>query len=842
MPDHDVFLSYHWRDHSVVEALALRLRDAGLNVFLDRWYLTPGTHWLQALESALARCGAVAVCTGSEMGPWQQREAYSALERQVAADRQGQRFPVIPVLLPGSEAPLGFLSQNTWVDLRDGLDDPLRLTILAKAIRGEAPGPELQASIEQVTAAVCPYRGLLYFREEDSPFFFGREAPTASLIEAVNRQEFVAVVGASGSGKSSLVRAGLVPALRRQRDVNWEIVTLFPGDRPLYNLAAALLPLLEPDIGEVAALLEIKRLAQALRDGNILLRDVVQRALLKQPGTQRLLLVVDQWEELFTLNEDVDDRQRFIDGLLEATRNSPLSAVLTLRGDFFGRAVTSHRQLADRLQGAQVNLGPMQEGELRQAVVEPAKRLGLEFEPNLVELILEQALGEPGHLPLLEFVLRGLWEKRQGRLMHRAAYDAMGQLEGAIAARAEALFDSLTRNDPQAEQRIRSIVLRLVRPGEGEQDTRRRAALTDFDAPAVKLIRRLADDRLLVSSAPSTTEAPKVEVAHEALILHWARLREWVRADRDFMAWRQRTGDQAQEWDRLGRTADLALRGLPLAQARAWLNRRRADLSDLECDFIRAGARRRNLFLATVAGTSIVSVAVIVYFAVAANAERQRAELARDDAEGLVEYMVYDLRDALAPVGRLDLMAGINQRVDDYYGRVGDAGSQQIQRRRMSAANNQGDTLLAQGKLDAARQTYGQALAIAERLAQADPSNTQWQRDLSVSHEKLGDVEVAAGKLDAARKAYERALAIRERLAQADPSNTEWQRDLSVSYRQLGNVDSKQSKAGEALAMFERSAVIAERLATLDPSNATWKNDLEWVRGRVASLRAGAKR
>jgi predicted negative regulator of RcsB-dependent stress response len=460
---------------------------------------------------------------------------------------------------------------------------------------------------------------------------------------------------------------------------------------------------------------------------------------------------------------------------------------------------------------------------------------------GLVELILEQALGEPGHLPLLEFMLRELWEKRQGRLMHRAAYDAMGQLEGAIAARAEALFDTLTRNDPQADQCIRSIVLRLVRPGEGEQDTRRRAALTDFDAPAIKLIQRLADDRLLVSSAGSTSEASVVEVAHEALILHWARLREWVDADRDFMAWRQRASDQAREWDRLGRTADLLLRGLPLAQARAWVKRRRADLSELERDFIRVGAQRRNRFLGTVAGTSFVAGFVIVYFAVAANAERRRAELAREDAEGLIEYMVYDLRDALAPVGRLDLMGGINRRVDAYYGRVGDAGSQKIQRQRMSASNNQGNTLLAQGKLDAARKAYEQAQAIAERLAKADSTNTEWQRDLSVSYNKLGNVEVAAGKLDAARKAYEQALVIRERLAKADPSNTQWQRDLSVSYNTLGDVEVAAGKLDAARKAYEQDLVIAERLAKWDPTNATWKNDLEWVKGRVASLRTGAK-
>ena len=186
MAQFDVFLSYHWRDHAQVEALAQRLRSSGLHVFLDRWYLTPGTNWLKALETTLANCQAVAVCIGAEMGTWQLREQYSALERQAAAERNGALFPVIPVLLPGSEPPLGFLRQNTWIDLRPQLDDPTCFAALTKAIRGEPPGPDLRPAVEQALAQVCPYRGLLYFREEDAEFFFGREASTHSSPQPSN--------------------------------------------------------------------------------------------------------------------------------------------------------------------------------------------------------------------------------------------------------------------------------------------------------------------------------------------------------------------------------------------------------------------------------------------------------------------------------------------------------------------------------------------------------------------------------------------------------------------------------------------------------------------------------
>jgi ABC-type multidrug transport system fused ATPase/permease subunit len=220
----DVFLSYHWRDHVQVEALARRLREQNLSVFLDRWYLTPGQSWPKALETELARCRAVAVCIGQgEMGPWQQREQYLALEQQVAAEPQGRSFPVIPVLLPGAEPPLGFLSQNTWVDFRAHVDDPVLLHTLVNAIHGQPPGPDAQEAVRETLATICPYRGLLYFREEDAPFFFGREAAITQLASAVQQHHLVAVVGASGSGKSSVVRAGLVPELRKSRERVWEV-------------------------------------------------------------------------------------------------------------------------------------------------------------------------------------------------------------------------------------------------------------------------------------------------------------------------------------------------------------------------------------------------------------------------------------------------------------------------------------------------------------------------------------------------------------------------------------------------------------------------------------------
>ena len=313
---YDVFCSYSWRDRTAVEAVAQALQRQGLKVFLDRWYLVPGRAWPRALEEILASCRAVAVFVGPQgLGDWQQREAYLALNRK-------DTTPVIPVLLPGADPALGFLSLHTWVDLRPGLDDPLSLEILHQAIRGEPPGSDLRDRVQATRAAVCPYRGLRPFREEDAPFFFGREEFVDRLTEAVSRQTLVALVGASGCGKSSVARAGLIPRLRSQEGSGlvWETVTLLPGDRPLHALAAALLPLLEPEMTEVDRLAEVNKLAAYLQTGDLALRDVVARVLAKQPGTDRLLLVADQWEELYTLTREEEPRRRFLDEILQATQ------------------------------------------------------------------------------------------------------------------------------------------------------------------------------------------------------------------------------------------------------------------------------------------------------------------------------------------------------------------------------------------------------------------------------------------------------------------------------------------------------------------------------------------
>jgi WD40 repeat protein len=574
MPSFDVFVSYNRANQDAVERLGRALRARGLTVFIDRWYLVAGQSWPETLEQHLSDCRAVAVCIGaSGIGAWQQREHYKALDRQ--AHEPG--FPVIPVLLPGADDPaLGFLGLNTWVDLRQGLEDGVSIDILARSIRGLPPSDEAALTTDP-RAAICPYRGLFPFREEDASFFIGREDFTATLIEKVRSSSLVAVVGASGSGKSSVVRAGLVPALRRDAHNHvWEVLTLTPGPTPLHALLAALSPPPE-DMSRAARLAHIEGDVALVREHGLTIDAFARDILSEQPGSDRLLLVVDQWEEFYTQAKSMNDRQRFLDLILQATADGSVTVVLGLRGDFYGRALED-RAFADRLQNAVVNLGPMRPEELKRAVIEPAAKVGLGFEDGLVDRILEDVGSEPGNLPLLEFLLTELWAKRERGLLTHGAYAAIGGVRGAIATRAEGELEKLT---PEQREALRRVMIRLVTPGEGQADMRARAQVPS--GAAAEAIRLFADARLLTTGFDEATGHETLEVSHEALIREWSTYRGWVDAEREFLRTVERVKTAMRAWaeEPTDKDSRLLAPGRPLEEARELLSRPHALIDDI---------------------------------------------------------------------------------------------------------------------------------------------------------------------------------------------------------------------------------------------------------------------
>lgn len=579
---YDAFLSYSSLDRPVVLKVADALKDRDCTCFLDQWYLTPGLDWVTALEKALAASRSVAVFLGSnELGRWQQRELAWALDQQA----DNGRFPVIPILLPGCQPPLGFLRQLMWIDLRDDPCNAAQLDRLVAAIRGETITAEGQPRPQ---ATVCPYRGLLHFREEDAAFFFGRDTYIQQLVALVERRNLVAVVGASGIGKSSVVRAGLVPELRkRDRRPVWEIVTMVPGEKPLDRLADALLPLVEPQLSGTDLIRKAHAVATDLRKAELPLWRLVEAAWKAQQGSDRLLLVVDQWEELYRECKDSDSRQRFVEELLAATASarSPLSVVFTVRSDFYGELLQD-RQLLDRLLDAKVDLGPMTTQELRQAITQPAEAVGLTFQDGLVDRLLADACEEPGYLPLLEFALEGLWQRSDGGRLTHQAYEKLGRLSGAIAARAETVFSELTATEQAAAP---GLFRRLVHAGtKMDEDTRRRADLRSLDEASQGVVRLLADQRLLVTARAGgeDTSRETVEVAHEALLRRWSRLREWVDADRMFLQWRDRLAPLLDQYQRDPQSALLRLGAL--REAREFYPARQVEMEEAERTFVAA--------------------------------------------------------------------------------------------------------------------------------------------------------------------------------------------------------------------------------------------------------------
>ena len=464
-------------------------------------------------------------------------------------------------------------------------------------------GPE-EAATAAETGPIppCPYPGLAYFGPNDAHLFFGRDAAIDHLAEAVGRQSLTALVGASGSGKSSVVLAGLAPHLNATaawRFSHFRIGNELGGD-PFLALARALVPLYVASDSDTERLRNTKLLATSLQAGELTLADVFAECRSRNKG-RRILLIADQFEEAFILVADEQVRDRFIDVLLKGFPNpAPGSApdiclIMTMRADFYGLALR-HRSLADALQGHVENLGPMKREELQTAIARPAENAKVTFEPGLVETLLDEVATKPGSLPLLQFALREMWSRLGRPRMTRAIYDAIGGVEGALAQRAQAIYDALTAKgeDANAVTMFRRLFTRLVTLGEGVEDTRRIVARSELGPEAWALAQRLAneDNRLVTTSAPAP-DHETVEVVHEALIRNWPLLIEWVNRDRAFQSWLRQLRPRVEEWRTHPEDEGTLLRGGTLAVAEDWLGRRGDEISKEERSFVEASIALR---------------------------------------------------------------------------------------------------------------------------------------------------------------------------------------------------------------------------------------------------------
>lgn len=419
-----------------------------------------------------------------------------------------------------------------------------------------------------------PFKGLQYFDENDTDIFFGREALTAKLASHLQNARFLSVIiGASGSGKSSLVRAGLIPALKKG-GTDWEVRVITPSAHPLEALATELTRGLE-SVTATATLID-----DLANDPRSLHLYLLRKA---SPASRQTLLLIDQFEELFTLCHDEFEREAFIDNLLTGLSSNTdakcgLTLVITLRADFYAH-LAQYPDLRDAVAQHQEYIGPMTTEELRRAIEEPARQSHWEFEPGLVDLILRDVGDEPGALPLLSHALLETWKRRAGHTLTLKGYADAGGVRGAIAHTAESVYQNLSSDDQLI---ARDLFVRLTELGEGTEDTRRRVSFDELlvqaeDTSHVRVVmNRLAEARLI------TIGTDQVEVAHEALIREWPTLREWLNQDREGLHLHRRLTEAGKEWELLGKDQGALYRSAHLAQAREWavLHPRELNLSE----------------------------------------------------------------------------------------------------------------------------------------------------------------------------------------------------------------------------------------------------------------------
>ncbi|MCC7422744.1 MAG: SUMF1/EgtB/PvdO family nonheme iron enzyme [Planctomycetaceae bacterium] len=605
-----VFVSYNHREYGAVERLVYALKADDLQFWWDR-ELTPGTPWLSIIDREIKTCQVVLVCIGPEgIGPWQGDEI------QIAADLRirNPSLLVIPVILPGGAgnwtqlpATLHLRHRVEYVRSIDG--EPSTTDVLRAAIRGQRlPDHGPPRSLDQ-----SPYPGLASFEGKDELYFRGRDEHIRRLLEKLSRAtitgaagqgvtRFVAVVGASGSGKSSLVRAGVLPRLRGGAlpgSADWPVMVFRPAEisvDPVQNLAVAMMN--AP--GLMPAGTSLGTLVDELRSRDDTLHLHLAAALAGKGADHRALIVIDQFEEVFTVCSDVDAQRSFLDNILRAAATGGGRAIIlvTFRADLYSSCAL-HPRLAQAMSDNQELLGPLTEDHLRDVIEWPARQTDCEIEPGLVDLLVAGMRGQPNALPLLQFTLHELWKRGGGRRLSIENYKRMGELHGALDREAERVFGLL---DPVQQRCCETIFLRLIQPGQGHEDTRRRAlqhelqGAADDHQAALVVLERFAAARLISSDADSvnSNSAGFIEIAHEALIRGWKRLSGWIDANREALRVRIQLSDAAGEWDSRDRNADLLYHGLRLAEAEDWRRRGATPLTTLEAEFLDASIRERD--------------------------------------------------------------------------------------------------------------------------------------------------------------------------------------------------------------------------------------------------------
>ena len=462
---------------------------------------------------------------------------------------------------------------------------------------------------------LCPFKGLESFDFEKNPddplYFKGRTELTDELLEKVQTANFLAVFGASGNGKSSVVRAGLLYKL--QQTQRW-----------------AILPVMTPTADPLKAL------------GTLIGMPAAQLSdFIKQAQTERLVLVIDQFEEIFTLCKNDAQREQFFELLLTAVEqtDNPFSLIIVMRADFLDKC-SHHVELAKKIQAHQVIVTPMTAAELEEAIVAPTQQVGLQIEPKLVSEMLADVKGALGSLPLLQYTLKELWKTcATQRLLTYSAYEGLGKIAGTLEQGANGVYQKLSPAEQKTAQRI---FIELTQLGEGSPDTRRQLSQQDLvtslpfeSAPVNQVIQKLVAANLVVTDKPKEEQVAIVNIAHEALTQHWGQLREWLDGNRDAIKIQRDIEADAKKWQDNNQSQGALLRGLDLNIATNYTktHTEKVPLSTLAQDFVKRSVKRQRHYWMGLIGSVVGVMLVLAGIAFYANEQRIVAEEQRQFAQ-----------------------------------------------------------------------------------------------------------------------------------------------------------------------------------------------------------------
>jgi tetratricopeptide (TPR) repeat protein len=860
------------------KALVMRdwLADNGwTDVFLDLdpiSGLAPGELWRQALAAAADRCEAVLLLITTQWiaSSW-------CFNEFLLAKQLGKRiFPVIVANIDLKALPNEITASQQAVDL---VGDPKGWERLNEGLNRAGLDPETFP----FPAGRRPYPGFEPLTEQDAAIFFGREAQIVRgldrlrTISEAGPEHMLVILGASGAGKSSYLRAGLYPRLRRD-DRNFLLLPVIRPERAALSGKFGLFAALESALAETRADSEPVRglprsragIADAVNDRSDIffcllagIRAAGTASLIHSSGKLPTIVIpVDQGEELFN-EEGRQEASRFMDLIGAASAHDPgVITIVAMRSDSF-----PHLQNEPKLASvpkAPFDLPSLPVGSMRVVIEGPARvaRPPIKLDPDLVDALLEDSSG-PDSLPLLAFMLgRLLQDYGAERKLTLAQYDRLGRVHGAVNAAVSDVLEkelrlgALPRDKAALDALLReTFIPHLARVNKAGQFVRRVADRTELPARSLAVVDLFVEARLLLRDRrPSGgADADIIEVAHEALLREWPALHGWLEADREFLIGKDQLTEHIANWRnaRPGQKDEALLSGLNLTRARQWLIERQSqDFNSEEREFIAASMaraeatirRRRSLSIGATCVLLLISgVAAWEYFqaehrrseaalaAVARSSAESRLGAVRQSAEELLKLTVSELRLIRGiPAATIKLvLEAAKKSFDKLTSAIGD--DPIFKKYRAEMMSEFGVTYVYSSDWSQAFSAYEESLQIYYSLAAKDPDEITWQRGIADQIEHIGEVRQQQGRIESAMESFQRALDIRLPLAEREPDNALSRRDLASSYYNIGEIQMLRRQASDSLASHKRALEAQQRALAIDPRNPDLKYKLSLI-------------